>query len=115
MGDGIIHLFHIILGLVNSRGGIVLIDEFENGLHYSVQPEIWNMIFQLAEKLNVQVFATTHSWDCVSAFQKAMQQHETEGMLLHLGHSIKKSDRGKIIAAEYDELQLATQTDLEIR
>ncbi len=75
------------------------------------------MVFHLAEKLDVQVFATTHSWDCVSAFQKAMQQHETEGMLLHLGRSIKKSDEGKIIATEYnkDELQLATQADLEIR
>ncbi|QTA84672.1 AAA family ATPase [Desulfonema magnum] len=117
MGDGMTHLFHIILALVNSRGGLLLIDEFENGLHYSVQPQIWNLIFQLAKKLEVQVFATTHSWDCVNAFQKMIQQHKLEGMLIHLGHSIKGSDRGKIIATEYDkdELILATQADLEVR
>lgn len=117
MGDGMTHLFHIILALVNSRGGIVLIDEFENGLHYSVQSEIWNLVFQLAEKLDVQVFATTHSWDCVSAFQKASREHQAEGMLIHLGPSIKSSDNGKIIPTLYDpdELQLAQQADLEVR
>jgi len=117
LGDGMTHLFHIILALVNSRGGIILIDEFENGLHYSLQPQIWNLVFQTAEKLKIQVFATTHSWDCVKGFQAAAQQHETEAILLHLGHSVKESDKGRIIASEYDkdELQLATQADLEVR
>jgi len=115
MGDGMTHLFHIILSLVNSQNGLLLIDEFENGLHYSVQPEIWNLVFQLAKKLNVQVFATTHGWDCVSAFQKALQHQEIDGVLLHLGHSIK--EKNKVIATEYDrdELQLASQADLEVR
>lgn len=61
MGDGITRLFHIIVALVNARNGILLIDEFENGLHWSVQPKVWDIVFQLSEKLNVQVFATTHS------------------------------------------------------
>jgi len=117
MGDGMTHLFHIILALINSRGGLLLIDEFENGLHYSLQPKIWNLILKLAKKLEIQVFATTHSWDCVNAFQKAVQEQEAEGMLLHLGHSVQKNDEGKIIASTYDkdELQLATQADLEVR
>lgn len=70
MGDGMIHLFHIILGLVNARGGILLIDEFENGLHYEVQQRIWELIFELATQLKIQVFATTHSNDTVNAFRK---------------------------------------------
>jgi len=117
MGDGITHLFHIILSLINSRGGLVLIDEFENGLHYSVQPKIWDFVFRLAKKLEVQVVATTHSWDCISSFQKTIQHHEIEGMLIHFGQSIKKTDEGKIIATGYDkdELQLATQANLEVR
>lgn len=117
LGDGITHLFHIILSLVNARGGFLLIDEFENGIHYSVQPKVWSLIFELAEKLDVQIFATTHSWDCISAFQKVTQQYETESMLFHLGRSIVKSDEGNIVATEYDkeELQLVAQTDLEVR
>lgn len=69
MGDGMTHLFHIILGLVNARGGLLLIDEFENGLHYSVQPKIWELIYELSSLLEVQVFATTHSRDTINALQ----------------------------------------------
>ena len=70
MGDGITHLFHIILGLVNARGGILLIDEFENGLHYEVQQKIWELIYDLSGLLEVQVFATTHSRDTISALKQ---------------------------------------------
>ncbi len=66
-GGGVLRDFGIIL----SKDGVLLIDEFENGLHYSVQPEIWKLILTLAKRLNVQVFATTHSWDCIEAFKEA--------------------------------------------
>ena len=55
-----------------------------NGLHYSVQPDVWRMIFQLSKKLNVQVFATTHSKDTVHAFQKAAAESEEEAMQIKL-------------------------------
>ena len=68
MGDGMTRIFHIILALVNARNGFLLVDEFENGLHWSVHPKLWNIIFRLAEDLNVQVFVTTHSQDCIRGF-----------------------------------------------
>ncbi len=64
------------LALVNSSNGFLLIDEFENGLHYSVLHKVWKLIFRLAKDLNVQVFATTHSHDCVTAFQAASQNSD---------------------------------------
>ena len=69
-GDGMNRLFGIALSLANAEGGLLLVDEFENGLHYSVQLDVWRMIFGLSQKLNIQVFATTHSTDTVKAFQK---------------------------------------------
>jgi len=69
MGEGITHLFHIILGLVNSRNGILLIDEFENGLHFEVQQKIWELIYDLSDLLNVQIYATTHSRDTIGALK----------------------------------------------
>ena len=67
-GEGILRLFEILLSLVNARDGILLIDELENGLHYKIHPRVWDLIFRLSQKLNVQVFATTHSWDCIRGF-----------------------------------------------
>ncbi|CAM2068336.1 AAA family ATPase [Sulfidibacter corallicola] len=115
-GDGMNHLFHIALAMVNSRGGFLLIDEFENGLHYAVQPEIWRAIFTFAEAFDVQVFATTHSMDCISAFRSASRERE-DALLFHLGRSRKKSEKGRIVVASYDheELALTDLAEMEVR
>nr|VFJ94147.1 MAG: AAA domain-containing protein, putative AbiEii toxin, Type IV TA system [Candidatus Kentron sp. H]VFJ95477.1 MAG: AAA domain-containing protein, putative AbiEii toxin, Type IV TA system [Candidatus Kentron sp. H]VFK01556.1 MAG: AAA domain-containing protein, putative AbiEii toxin, Type IV TA system [Candidatus Kentron sp. H] len=75
LGDGMIRIFHITLSLVSAKGGMLLIDEFENGLHWEVQEKAWRVVFELAEKLDVQVFATTHSRDCISSFSKVWQEN----------------------------------------
>lgn len=73
LGEGINRLFGIVLALVSARGGFLLIDEIESGLHYLVQVDMWRIILREAQRLNVQVFATTHSWDCILALQTALQ------------------------------------------
>ena len=111
-GDGMNRLLDIVLSLVNAENGILLIDEFENGLHYSVQPDVWRMIFALSQKLNIQVFATTHSKDTVHAFQKAAGESPEDAILLRLtrrGEDIFTSVAGK------DELEIATRHDIEVR
>ncbi len=84
LGDGMTHLFHIILALVNAKDGFLLIDEFENGLHYEVQPKVWELIFKLAKDLKVQVFVTTHSKDCIEAFHSIWENQEDEGTFYRL-------------------------------
>ncbi len=111
-GDGMNRLFAIILALVNSRGGLLLIDEFENGLHHSVQLDAWRMIFRLAQDLDVQVFATSHSWDAVETFQKAAEEVPEQGVLLRL---TRRYD--KIFATVFaeQELAVATRHNIEVR
>jgi AAA15 family ATPase/GTPase len=82
LGDGMQRLLGIALALVNAKDGLLLVDEIENGLHYSIQTDLWRLIFQLAQKLNVQVFATSHSWDCIRSFQQAAQENEQENGIL---------------------------------
>ena len=76
MGDGLTRLLQVMLSLVNATNGVLLIDEFENGLHWSVQSKVWESVFRMAMILNVQVFATTHSRDCIIGFQKAWTNHQ---------------------------------------
>jgi len=111
-GDGINRVFGIILSLCNARNGILLIDEIENGLHYSVQPLVWKTIFQLAQKLNVQVFATTHSRDCVLAFQQAAAESPVEGRLIRL---TRKDDLILPTVFSEDKLQFVADNDIEVR
>jgi AAA15 family ATPase/GTPase len=103
----------ISLALVNAKDGILLIDEFENGLHYSVLPGLWRLVFHIANHLNVQVFATTHSWDCIEAFQQAVHEvAESEGLLIRL-----ESKKGKIVTTLFDErkLEIATREQIGVR
>lgn len=102
----------IALALVNAENGILLIDEIENGLHYSIQTDLWRLIFQVAQRLNIQVFATSHSWDCIESFQKAAQENEQEGILIRLEHK-----KGEVVATIFDEdkLAIATREQIEIR
>ncbi|MDR0940678.1 MAG: AAA family ATPase [Bacteroidales bacterium] len=114
MGDGINRILTIILALVNSDGGYLLIDEFENGLHYSVQEKLWTIVFQLSKELNIQVFATTHSEDCIRGFQSVLnnQENMSDGKLIRLDN-----ENGVIKQVEFDahELKIAATQDIEIR
>lgn len=113
LGDGMQRMLGIALALANAQDGMLLIDEIENGIHYSAQTELWQLVFQLAHRLNVQVFATTHSWDCIEGFQKAAQEDkQEEGVLIRL--SIKKGEVGATLFDE-EELGVATREQIEIR
>lgn len=118
LGDGMQRILQIAMNIYPAKDGFLLIDEFENGLHYSVQEKVWQMIFEMAKKLNIQVFATTHSRDCIEAFtQVANDRTDVEGVLFRMGRSAKASDNGKIIATVFDEAKLdrMTRSDMEIR
>lgn len=72
VGGGVAKVLSIALAMLDAKNGIVLIDEIENGLHYSAQQTIWKAVLSWAQNLNVQVFATTHSIECVKAFNSSV-------------------------------------------
>jgi predicted ATPase len=113
LGDGALRLFGVALALANSRGGLLLIDEAENGLHYSLQAAFWNMVLRTAHENDVQVLATTHSSDCVKGFAIAASGFEdAEGVLIRLSRQY-----GDLRAVEYpeDELAIAAEQGIEVR
>jgi len=115
MGDGINRILAIILTMLNCEDGYLLIDEFENGLHYSVQEKLWEIIFHLAERLNIQVFATTHSSDTIRAFENIVNQNEMtplDGLLIKLENI---NDTIKATTFEPGELKIITDNLIEVR
>lgn len=111
-GDGMFRLFVLAVTLVNAPQGLLLVDEIENGLHYSALPDMWRLLFAVAARLNVQVFATTHSWDCIEAFQIAAADTVEEGQIIKLG---RKGD--DVVATLFDEQELAliARDQIEVR
>ena len=117
MGEGMTRLLQICLYAYQAKSGYLMIDEFENGLHYSIQEEVWKKIFELAKELDIQVFVTTHSEDSIKAFCKVALASEEEGRLIALGRSPAPEDHDRIVAVSYDEKEIAviSRTGMEIR
>lgn len=112
LGEGMNRLFDIMLGMTNARGGRLLIDEIENGLHYSIHEALWRHVFAAASMLDVQVFATTHSWGCIDAFQAAARAHPDEGMLIRLD---RREDESIAYLFDEDELAVVSEQAIEVR
>ncbi len=112
-GDGAFRALGIALALTRSGGGFLLIDEAENGIHYSIQSEFWRMVLQTAYENDIQVIATTHSSDCVRGFaQAALENDAVDGRLVQLSRR-----DGSLRAAELPEpeLVIAAEQGIEVR
>ena len=113
LGDGVTRLFAAALALANSRNGFLVVDEAENGIHYSVQRDFWRMILRAAHQYNVQVLATTHSSDSVTGFARAaVESDDALGVYVRLDR-----DGDHVRAVEYSETELQTVADqgIEVR
>ena len=114
MGDGMSRILTLTMALVSTEKGVLLIDEIETGLHYEAQLDMWRLVLKTAQDLDVQVFATTHSWDCIAAFKEALQELEDQSVakLFRLD-----SKYGKLRAVEYDaeDINIAVEQGIEVR
>lgn len=113
LGDGMNKLFELALGLVNvGEDRVFLVDEIDSGLHFTTLVDVWQIVFQTAAKLNIQVFATTHSWNCIEAFQQVATEHPADGLLIRLERN--ESDiRAEVFSEE--ELTIITRESIEVR
>jgi len=114
VGNGLVKLLSIILAIYNTQNGIVLIDEIENGLYYKAQTILWKAIFESAKEFNVQIFATTHSIDCIKALNfscSKLKREDKEEVRLY------RIEKEKSRAEWYDQkiLETSLNNDWEIR
>jgi len=113
--DTVINALHILFSLATRKNGILLLDNFNNNFHYAVIAYVWKMIFELSEKFNVQVFAVTHSWDCIVGFAKASS--DEAGAIYRISTSAHTADHGKKIITRfgYEETLNFIENDREVR
>jgi energy-coupling factor transporter ATP-binding protein EcfA2 len=113
MGDGIWHLLSLALSLVRARGGVLLVDEIDTGLHFSVMQSMWKLICETAAELGVQIFATTHSSDC----WKSLAALCASGIGYPEEVTIHRIERERAASVPFSaaEIAVAAERDIEIR
>jgi hypothetical protein len=113
MGDGLKRLLVLSVNLVTSAGGCLFVDEIDSGLHYSVIAKMWQLLVETARRLDVQVFASTHSLDCLQALARLCEEKpDLAGEV-----AVHRLEKDQETATRYgaDELALAVRHEMEIR
>ncbi len=76
LGDGVRHIVSIVTRLYQCENGYLYIDEIDNGIHYTRLDELWKIVLEVSKQLNVQVFATTHSKECIESYARVAKKLE---------------------------------------
>ena len=110
MGEGMSYVASIVLAIQSARGGVILVDEVSRGIHHSVLKDFWILLSEVAQRSKVQIFASTHSHECVVA------AHQTLGSELRYLRLDRTHD-GDIRPITYSDeaLDAAIEHDLEVR
>lgn len=111
-GGGFSRILTLASVIIDTAGGIVLIDEIEDGLHYSVLPLVWRAIVEAALTYSVQVFATTHSWECLEAAVKGSEEHEGSLAFYRLE---REGDNIEVVQGSDSRLRSAVRVGYAIR
>ncbi len=113
LGDGLKRLLVLSVNLVTAAGGTLFVDDIDTGLHHSVIAKMWRLMIEMAHRLDVQLFATTQSLDCVQALARVFRECPEYGKLI----SVHRIQRDTLTSVRYaaDEMALAVEQEMEIR
>lgn len=114
MGAGMHRILTLTMSAVTAEGGVLLVDEIDTGLYHGALTDMWRLLIETARRLDVQIFATTHSWDCVQAFQEALGRsaEESLGRLFRLQ---RRGDDIREVKYSNKELAIAVREAIEVR
>ena len=112
-GDGVRRLLALSLSLIRTERGILLVDEIDTGLHWTIMEEMWRLVVETARRSSVQVFATTHSYDCIRGLASLVESRpDLAGEV-----SIQKIERSLKEAVRFDakDIRAAVEQNIELR
>ncbi|HEV8640984.1 MAG TPA: ATP-binding protein [Methylomirabilota bacterium] len=113
VGDGLKRLLALSLNLIAARGGYLFVDEIDTGLHFTVMENMWRLVIETAKALDVQVFATTHSLDCVNSLASVHGDRQISEIDVAL-HRIER-DLDHTVRYSVQEITVAARRHVEMR
>ncbi len=112
-GEGMYRLVSLLSGVFGGRPKVALLDEVDDGLHHSVLPEVWAGIAEAAELFDVQVFATTHSFECIQAAHQAFSKRNNYDFSILQLFRLKERIDGRVL--QQDAIAAAIDGGIELR
>lgn len=114
LGDGPVRVLEMLLPILAVHSGSVLIDEVDCGVYHGHLESMWRAIDRASASTGVQIFATTHSWECIGAAVKAFfGEHENAFRMYRLE---RKADAvTRVVPYDYEIARTATEMGQEVR
>ncbi len=113
MGSGFVQLVNFAISVASlERDGLLLIDEIENGIHYSALESLWKGIWGLHQETGVQIVATTHSQECFEAARAALPP---EAFLVHRLERDRQTGKVRVGTLDASMLRGAANMGVEVR
>jgi predicted ATPase len=108
VSSGVARLLYMLLAINSVPKGVVMIDELENGIYFANQSKIWKCLFDFSRKRDVQLFVSTHSWECLRAVQGLISEHKADFTLVRTvrdldGTSALRHFKGENLAAALEQ------------
>lgn len=113
LGDGIWRMLGLALSLACAKGGVLLVDEIDTGLHFTTLTDMWKLLWETAKKLDVQVFATTHSSDCWLSLATVASQDDAVKESVSIQRI--EPDKKQAVAFTEEEIIIAAERGIEVR
>jgi AAA15 family ATPase/GTPase len=114
LGQVFSRMLNLFASIMVKQSQILLIDEFENGLHHNALVPIWTALGTIARERDIQIFATTHSMETIQAAHTAFGASKSYDFDVI---KLRKDKNGKAVAfiLGKDEIDVAIETNFEIR
>ncbi|MEN6643897.1 MAG: AAA family ATPase [Armatimonadia bacterium] len=113
LGEGLQRLSSFVLATAEASGYMLLVDEIDTGLHYSILTDMWRVVSAAASEFNYQLFATTHSYECMTAAYEAFADNPEDFSM----HRLERREDGSIVSKDFghDMLGVALERGFEVR
>jgi AAA15 family ATPase/GTPase len=111
LGDGIRRILSLIAAAIDMKNGILLIDEIENGFHFSSLKVLWKALLKTSKAYDVQIFATTHSYECIAALSEESKGEED----IRLYRIEKKNGHHKALTYSSEMVRSGIENRFEVR
>lgn len=116
MGDGLWRILSMAIAITQCRNGFLLVDTIDTGLHYTAMSKMWKMIIRAATRLDVQVFATTQSQDCMTSLGEQLDDNSTD-FDSHSSIVVQRIEEDQTVATRYssEEVRIAAEHSIDLR
>ena len=102
LGHGLKRYIAIIGSILINKNGFLFLDEIENGIHYTNLDKLWEIILTISKQQNVQVFATTHSKECIESYARVAEELEDKEItFFKLGKNQEGELKGMVYPYEW--------------